>query len=466
MSVRTVQKKLVLPELPKAIRRRNVAAYARVSTGSREQENSLESQKSFYEKYIRSHDLWNYAGLYVDEGISGLSTRNRDGFNRLIEDALSGGIDLIVTKSISRFARNTVDTLTAIRKLKAAGVEVYFEKEEIYTFDSKGEFILSLMSSFAQEESRSISENVKWSKRKAFADGRYSVGYRCFLGYDKGEDAPLKINEDEAKTVRLIYLWFMEGRTAFAIAKMLTELHIPTPGGKVKWTAMVVESILSNEKYKGDALLQKQYTIDFINKRMVRNTGELPQYYLRDDHPAIIPRDIHEYVEAVRNERRVRYGCSYSGHWAFSTRIICKCGTPYGKRYANHYGKYPYDRWICKNPDESVPHSPPINDSALQLIARCSVRELIESREDVIRQTVSVICQHFSDRKPAIEAFAESLCTEDVSQPLFREETLRILIKTIIVDDQRNVTVQFINGFCGSPRNASLKYWKKRHKMA
>ncbi len=277
--------------------------------------------------------------------------------------------------------------------------------------------------------------------------------YSSFLGYDKGEDAPLKINGDEAKTVRLIYLLFAEGRTAYAIARLLTELRIPTPCGRVKWTPPVVTSILSNEKYKGDALLQKRYTVDFISKKMVRNTGELPQYYIRDGHPAIIPRDIHEYVEAVRHDRQMKYGCTYRGHGVFSGKIVCKCGMFFSARYANHSTKYPYKRWICMSRDKSAPHSPPIPDAALLAIVRRSIRELTESREDVIRQTISVMCQHFPDRKPVIEAFAESLRAEDISILLLREEALRILIKTIIVDDQRNVTVEFINGFCSKPIN-------------
>ena len=194
-----------------SVARRKVAGYARVSTDSDEQFTSYEAQVEYYTNYIKSNPRWEFVGVYTDEGISGLNTKHRDGFNQMIADALDGKIELIVTKSVSRFARNTVDSLTTIRKLKDKGVEVYFEKESIWTFDSKGELLLTIMSSLAQEESRSISENVTWSVRKRFADGRVSVAYSSFLGYEKGQDGNLVINPEEAKVVVMIYQMFMGG---------------------------------------------------------------------------------------------------------------------------------------------------------------------------------------------------------------------------------------------------------------
>ena len=191
--------------------------------------------------------------VYTDEGISGLNTKNREGFNRMITDALAGRIDLIVTKSVSRFARNTVDSLSTIRKLKDAGCECYFEKENIWTFDSKGELLITIMSSLAQEESRSISENVTWGQRKRFADGKVSMPYKHFLGYEKGPDGLPQIVPEQAETVRYIYDLFMGGKTITAIAKQLTAERIPTPGGKDTWGSRTVESILTNEKYKRTA---------------------------------------------------------------------------------------------------------------------------------------------------------------------------------------------------------------------
>jgi hypothetical protein len=198
----------------------------------------------------------------------------------MISDAIAGKIDLIITKSVSRFARNTVDSLSTIRKLKENGTEVYFEKEQIWTFDSKGELLLTIMSSLAQEESRSISENVTWGKRKQFSDGKYSVAYSQFLGYRKGAEGQMEIDPEQAKIVKRIYRMFLDGSSPSRIAKTLTKEGIPTPAGKSVWQTRVVESILTNEKYKGDARLQKKFTTDFLTKTMKVNEGEVPQYYV------------------------------------------------------------------------------------------------------------------------------------------------------------------------------------------
>ena len=202
----------------------------------------------------------------MDDGILGLSYHNRDGFNRMVADAVDGKIDLIITKSLSRFARNTVDALMTIRKLKSEGVGVFFQKEDINTLDAKGEFMLTLMSSFAEEESRSISDNVTWGKRKQFADGFYTVPFAHFLGYDRGaEKCEFVINEHEARIVRFIYMLALEYYSPNFIAKLLMKLEIPSPSGKKVWQTSTVESILANEKYKGDALLQKTFTADELS---------------------------------------------------------------------------------------------------------------------------------------------------------------------------------------------------------
>ena len=254
--------------------KRKVAGYARVSTDHEEQQTSYEAQVDYYTNYINGREDWELVSVYTDEGISGTSTAKREGFNKMVADALDGRIDLIITKSVSRFARNTVDSLTTIRKLKDHKVECYFEKENIWTFDSKGELLLTIMSSLAQEESRSISENVTWGQRKRFADGKVTVPFKRFLGYDRGGDGNLVINEEQAAVVRRIYGMFLQGRSPSAVAKALTKEGIPTPGGKTKWSGSTVRSILTNEKYKGDALLQKVYTVDFLTKKKKVNEGE------------------------------------------------------------------------------------------------------------------------------------------------------------------------------------------------
>ena len=268
--------------------KRRVAGYARVSTDRDEQFTSYAAQVDYYTGYIKSNPNWEFVDVYTDEGISGVMTKNREGFNRMISDALAGRIDLIVTKSVSRFARNTVDSLTTVRKLKEKGVEVYFEKENIWTMDSKGELLITIMSSLAQEESRSISENVTWGQRKRFADGKVSMPYKQFLGYRKGANGIPEIVPEEAELVIRIYKMFMSGKSTSAIARQLTNEGIPTPGGKKVWQKATVDSILTNEKYKGAALLQKKYTVDFLTKTMKTNEGEVPQYYVEDSHPANI----------------------------------------------------------------------------------------------------------------------------------------------------------------------------------
>ena len=208
----------------------------------------------------------------------------------MIADALDGKIDLILTKSISRFARNTVDSLTAIRKLKEKGVEVYFEKENIHTMDAKGELMITIMSSLAQEESRSISENVRWGKRKSMADGKFSLAYSRFLGYEKGGDGTLRIVEEEAEIIRKIYSLYLSGQTVRTIADYLTGQGVPTPSGKKQWSVSTIMSILQNEKYKGDALLQKTYTADFLTKKVKKNHGEIQQYYVENSHRPLLTR--------------------------------------------------------------------------------------------------------------------------------------------------------------------------------
>ena len=212
--------------------RRKVAGYARVSTDLEEQQTSYEAQVDYYTSFIKSHDDWEFVSVYTDEGISATSTKHREGFQQMVEDALAGKIDLIVTKSVSRFARNTVDSLTTIRKLKEHGTEVYFEKENIWTFEGRGELLLTIMSSLAQEESRSISENVRWGQRKKAADGKYSLNYSHFLGYDKGPDGKLVVNREQAEVVRKIFGGFLSGKSAFQIAKDLTLDKIPPASGE------------------------------------------------------------------------------------------------------------------------------------------------------------------------------------------------------------------------------------------
>ena len=329
--------------------KRRVAGYARVSTDSEEQLTSYEAQVSYYTDYIKKRADWEFVNVYTDEGISATNTRHRDGFNAMIADALAGRIDLIVTKSVSRFARNTVDSLTTVRKLKEKGVEIYFEKENIYTLDSKGELMITIMSSLAQEESRSISENVTWGQRKRMADGKVTMPYGRFLGYRKGEDGLPEIVPEEAEVVKLIYKSFMEGLSYYKIAKMLMEREIPAPAGGEKWHRRTVESILTNEKYKGSALLQKKFTMDFLTKKQKVNEGEVPQYFIEVSHPPIIEPEEFELVQA-EIARRKEIGKVYSSSNIFSTKLVCSCcGGFFGSKVWHSTSKYRRVIWQCNH---------------------------------------------------------------------------------------------------------------------
>lgn len=313
-------------------KRKRVAAYARVSSGKDAMLHSLSAQVGYFNNLIQSRADWEFAGIYADEGISATNTKKRDGFNRMVNDALSGKIDLIITKSVSRFAQNTVDSLTTVRKLKEVGCEVFFEKENIYTPDSKGELLITIMSSLAQEESRSISENVTWGRRKQFADDKVNLPYKQFLGYRKGADGLPEIVPEEAAIVRRMYRMFTEGKTVSYIAKQLTAEKIPTPGGKEKWQMAVVESILTNEKYKGDARLQKKFTADFLSKTMKKNEGEVPQYFVTGSHPYIIDPGEWDMVQSEMR-RRKKSGKRTNCQSPFSGMLICgDCGEAFGSK--------------------------------------------------------------------------------------------------------------------------------------
>lgn len=321
--------------------KKKVAAYARVSTNSEEQETSYDAQVDYYTKYIQGRPDWEFVKVYTDKAVTGTNTKRRKGFKEMIDDALAGKIDLIVTKSISRFARNTVDTLVTVRKLKEKGIEVYFEKENIYTLDSKGELLITIMSSLAQDESRSISDNVTWGQRKRFADGKVNLPYKRFLGYRKGENDLPEIVPEQAEVIRLIYSLFLEGKTSYGIANYLTEQHIPTPTGKViPWKSSTIESILQNEKYKGSALLQKKYTVDFLEKKMIVNDGKVPQYYVEDSHPAIITPAEFEIVQGEIQRRKANKG-KYSCCAPFASKVVCgDCGEFYGQKVWHSNSKY------------------------------------------------------------------------------------------------------------------------------
>ena len=369
-----------------SVKKRRVAAYARVSTEKDEQQNSYEAQIEYYTRYIKSNPEWIFAGIYSDEGITGTSIKRRDGFNKMIEDALAGEIDLIVTKSVSRFARNTVDSLTTVRKLKDKGVEVYFEKENIFTLDSKGELLITIMSSLAQEESRSISENTTWGQRKRFADGIMSLGYSNFLGYKKGANpGDMEIVEEEAVIVRRIYDEYLAGKSPGDIAKRLTADGIPTPAKKTKWHPSTIISILQNEKYRGDAKLQKCFTTSFLDHKMQKNTGQLPIFYVSENHPAIIKPEVFEMVQEEFRRREAAGGRAQCVS-IFSGRIVCgDCGCFYGRKKWHSGTPHESWRWHCNNKFMKREHcqTPTLKEQSIEECFVAAFNSILARKEEI-----------------------------------------------------------------------------------
>ena len=322
-----------------------VAAYCRVSTDSDEQATSSEAQVEHYTEFIQKNPEWEFAGIYADDGISGTNTKNRDEFNRMIEDCEAGTIDMIITKSISRFARNTLDCLKYIRQLKDKNIPVFFEKEAINTMDAKGEVLITIMTSLAQQESQSLSQNVKLGLQFRYQNGQVQVNHNHFLGYTKDEEGNLVIDPEQAEVVKRIYREYLEGYSMDKIAKGLEADGILTGAGKTKWWTSTINKILRNEKYIGDALLQKTYTTDFLNKTRVKNNGIVPQYYVEGNHEAIIPKDIFLRVQEELVRRRVVKTSangkkrSYSCNHCFAQIVICgECGEMFRRIHWNNRG--------------------------------------------------------------------------------------------------------------------------------
>lgn len=335
-------------------RRVRVAAYCRVSTEQDEQLNSFENQVTYYKDYISRNPEYELAGIYADEGISGTSTRRRENFNRMIQDCEAGKIDLVITKSISRFARNTQDCLNYSRKLKELGIGVIFEKEGISTMDGSGELLFTILSSLAQEESRSISENCQWGIRSLFKQGVLHLNANRFYGYDKGENGKLAINPEQARIVRWVFESYMDGVSPDVLARKLNEQGVPGCMGEPKWATSTIMGMLQNEKHMGDAILQKTYTADFLTKKMVKNEGQMEQYYVKDDHPAIIEKEFWEAVQMEIDRRRdylkahgLRTMGRYTDSQPFSNRVFCAvCGNVFWRRtLSRSWGSVKV--WMC-----------------------------------------------------------------------------------------------------------------------
>lgn len=360
--------------------RQRVAAYCRVSTDSEEQLNSYAAQKNYYTQKIAENPEWEMAGVFADEGISGTSMKKRREFNKMIEACKQGHIDLILTKSLSRFARNTVDCLETVRMLKANGIGVIFEKENINTLKESSEFLITLFSGFAQAESESLSKNVKWGMQKQMESGVVRMQYDRMLGYRKGADGQPEIVPEEAEIIRRIFRRYLDGYSLARIRDELTENHVPTPCRVRGWSVPSVRSILSNEKYIGDALLQKTYITDCISKRVKKNRGERPMYYVENHHAPIVSREMFQLVQEEINRRNSKRKVmlktakteqgKYSSKYALSELLVCgECGTPYRRCTWARNGKK-HIVWRCISRLEFgtrfCHHSPSLDEERLK----------------------------------------------------------------------------------------------------
>ena len=386
-------------EKKKKVKKINVAAYCRVSTAQEDQETSYEAQVAYFTKLITENPSWQLAGIYADDGISGTDMKKRDNFNAMMERCLQkdGDIDLILTKSISRFARNTVDCLSCIRKLKERNIAIYFEKEHINTLESTGELLITILSSQAQEESRNISENVKWGLKRKYEKGEMLV--RRMFGYQKGIDGQLHIIPEEAEVVRLIYGKYLEGESLNSIARLLKEKGIKTIRGNIEWNVNSIRTILINEKYIGDAMAQKTFTTDYLTKTRKENQGELQKYYVENAHEAIIPREVFYKVQEELHQRANIYKKSskqeteskakHSGKYALSKITICKeCGCEYRRQIWSKYGEKKAV-WRCenrlRNGTRYCKDSPTIEESVLHRAVLYAINQVLENKGDFLQ---------------------------------------------------------------------------------
>lgn len=389
-----------------------VAAYCRVSTLLEQQEGSYEAQVDYYTEKINSNTNWKCAGIFADDGKSATQTKKRDDFNAMIDECMAGKIDLVLTKSVSRFARNTVDALQCIRKLKEKNIPVIFEKEGVNTMESGGELLITILSSQAQEESRNISENTRWGLTRRFENGIISVNHKKFLGYTKDEEGNLVVVPEEAVIVKRIYREYLEGKSIIQIAKGLEVDGIKTVTGLSQWNVGTIDRMLSNEKFCGDACMQKTYTVDFLTKKRVKNKGYVPQYYIEDNHEAIIPKELFNQVQVEKTRRASLHKASiarkakkekqekskYSSKYVLTELLICaECGHAYRRQTWSKYGQKTAV-WRCEDrlkqgASSRCQNSPTLKEEQLHDAIMNAINKVVDNsgefigtfRENVIR---------------------------------------------------------------------------------
>lgn len=426
-----------------------MAAYCRVSTEHEEQASSFENQMEYYTRYVNKYEKYELAGIYADEGITATNTKKRDGFNRMIKDCEEGKIDMVITKSISRFARNTQDCLHYSRKLKGLRIPIIFEKEGINTMDASGELLFTILSSLAQEESRNISENCKWAIRHNFQKGKPTINTKLFMGYDKDEKGKLIVNKEQAKIVKRIYKLFEEGYNCNQISNILKREGVK--GTKADtWPSSAINAMLQNEKYCGDTLMQKTYTVDFLSKKKVKNHGEVDQYFMENSHEAIIPKDEWQAVQ-MEFERREAYrqeiGLYAFGNNSspFSGRFICShCGKHYRRCGWSHNGK---KFWTCaskKSKGSSACQADNIMEESIFTAFRVAWNGMVANKDKLTEKWNEQIKSGTPLER--LRAKQMKMLIEDGPIQMVVPEHVILVLERMIAYDKMHFEVRFLDG--------------------
>ena len=427
---------ICIPAKPEAVRaskrQLRVAAYCRVSTDDEEQLTSYEAQKNYYTDKIMTNKEWTMAGIFADEGITGTSARKRPEFLRMIRQCKQGKIDIVLTKSISRFARNTVDCLNYVRALKELGIAVIFEKENMNTLEVDSEILITMLGAFAQSESESISANVRWGIRQAMKEGKATIQYKYLYGYRKGDDGKPEIIPNQAEVVRKIYDLFLSGTPVRGIQEYLNANSVPNINGEPKWARSAIDSILTNEKYCGDVLLQKTYIDDCINKKVKKNTGQLPMYLVQNHHEGIISRETFDAAQAELARRSAGKSPSkknaptgrsrYSSKYALSDRLYCgECGTRYQRcTWRNRDGSKRIV-WRCVSRvdygNKYCHDSPTLDEEPLHRAILAAINSVVKDKDNIVYNLKSAM------EKELAPAAGQQLSLSEIDNQLERLNT-------------------------------------------
>ena len=430
-----------------------VAAYCRVSTKKDEQLNSYENQKAYYTEKIMANPDWTMADIFADEGITGTSAYKRKDFLRMIRHCRQGKIDMILAKSVSRFARNTVDTLNYTRELRGMGIPVIFEEQNINSIYPESEFLITIHGAFAQSESEGISSRVKWGKHQAMRTGKANIQYKTLLGYEKNPDGEMVVNAEQAETVRRIYEMYLSGQTLRSIKEALESGGFKNSAGTMEWTTSNLRTILSDEKYCGDVLLQKTFIQDCISKKVIKNTGQLPMYLIQNHHEAIIPRDRFDAVQVELARRKTLTSSTkksaptgmsrYSGKYALSGLLFCgECGTAYRRVVWTQHGekravwrctsRLDYGKKYCLN-------SPTLDEEPLQQAILNAINSVMSDHSALAEQLRDTMEQELAPIP------GESMSLGDIDRAIadLGRQFTALLSEAADADDADSYTAQF-----------------------